>query len=378
MMGERPLPYGGATFHVADALDAIRRQWPVARLESHAVGAGKDLTSDVLWAEPQQPEQWLVLTSGLHGIEGGLGAVMLDLFMREFAPRLDPRTTGIVLVHPVNPWGMRFGRRTNARGVDLNRNFVWDSTGSTPSDRLYDRHSNPEYEGLGLLNPRQPVHSLGRSTLEFGAGLVMGLMRIGPRRLSRATLLGQYADPQGVYFGGHQRQEETKRLAELFERALARSNRVVLLDMHSGYGPRFQMSVVASPLAAEPAAETARRIRYPRVVKATGEEFYAISGDMIDYIYKLREAHYPDRHLFAAAFEFGTFGESFSALLRSLRITILENQAYLNGASDPAGRWIEREWRELYYPSEARWWGSARADARHAFEGILRAEGMLA
>ena len=378
MMSEQPLPHGEATFRVADVLEAIRRQWPVARLESHAVGAGKDMTSDVLWAEPQQPEHWLVLTSGLHGIEGGLGAVMLDLFVREFVPRLDPRTTGIALVHPVNPWGMRFGRRTNASGVDLNRNFVWDSTGSTPSDRLYDRRSNLEYGELGLLNPRRPVHSLGRSTLEFGAGLAIGLMRIGPRRLSRATLLGQYADPQGVYFGGHERQEETKRLAELFERALTCSNRVVLLDMHSGYGPRFQMSVVASPRAPEPAAETARRIRYPRVVKATGEEFYAISGDMIDYIYKLHEARYPDRHLFAAAFEFGTFGGSFSALLRSLRITILENQAYLHGASDSAGRWIQHEWRELYYPGEARWWGCARANARQAFEGILRAEGMVA
>jgi len=93
-MSEQPLPPGEATFRVAEALEAIRRQWPVARLESHAVGAGKDLTSDVLWAEPLQPEHWLVLTSGLHGIEGGLGAVMLDLFVREFAPRLDPRTTG--------------------------------------------------------------------------------------------------------------------------------------------------------------------------------------------------------------------------------------------------------------------------------------------
>jgi hypothetical protein len=32
----------------------------------------------------------------------------------------------------------------------------------------------------------------------------------------------------------------------------------------------------------------------------------------------------------------------------------------------------------LYYPGEARWWGCARANARQAFEGILRAEGMVA
>src|SRR3990172_5611386 len=168
-MSEQPLSPGEATFRVAEALEAIRRQWPVARLESHAVGAGKDLTSDVLWAEPLQPEHWLVLTSGLHGIEGGLGAVMLDLFVREFAPRLDPRTTGIALVHPVNPWGMRFGRRMNASGGDLNRNFVWGSTGSTPAAGWYDRPSILEWGDLGFLNPGRPVHTLGRSALEFGA-----------------------------------------------------------------------------------------------------------------------------------------------------------------------------------------------------------------
>lgn len=377
-MSEVPPPQAEVRFRVADAFEVIRRRWPGARLESHALGTGNDSTSEVLWAEPQQPDHWLVLTSGLHGIEGDLGAVMLDLFVREFAPRLDPRTTGIALVHPVNPWGMRQRRRTNASGVDLNRNFVWDSSGLTPSDRLYDRRVNPDYSDLRFLNPTRPVHSVGRSTLEFGLGLVEGLIRMGPRRLSRATLLGQYSHPRGVYFGGNERQQETKHLAEVSEKALMRSTRVVALDMHSGYGPRYQMTLVASPLAAEPAAETARRIRYPRVVKATGEAFYAISGDMIDYLYKLRDARFADRRLFAAAFEFGTFGESFGALLRSLRISVLENQAHNNGASGSAARWIDREWRELYFPGEARWWAKACADARQAFEGILRAEGVLA
>src|SRR4030067_923001 len=175
MMSEVPPPQAEVRFRVADAFEVIRRRWPGARVGSHALGRGNDLTSEVLWAEPQQPDHWLVLTSGLHGIEGDLGAVMLDLFVREFAPRLDPRTTGIALVQPVNPWGMRRRRRT-----------------------------------------------------------------------SRATLLGQYSHPRGVYFGGNERQQETKHLAKVSEKALMRSTRVVALDMHSGYGPRYQMTLVAS------------------------------------------------------------------------------------------------------------------------------------
>lgn len=377
MGSDRPIPEAEGSARLDEFLETFRRKWPGARLESHRLAGDEDVTTQVLWAEPDRAEHWLVLTGGLHGIEGYLGAEMLDLLVREFVPRLDPRTTGVVIVHPVNPWGMRHRRRTNASGVDLNRNFVWDSTGSTPAEQLFDRRVNPEYASLAFLNPIRPVRGVWRGTLAFGLGLVAGLLRVGPRRLSRATLLGQYVNPRGVYYGGHERQAETQRVAGIFESALARSGRLVVLDMHSGYGPRFQMSVVGSSLAAEPASETAGRIGYPRVVKATSEEFYAISGDMIDYVYRLRDARFPDRRLFAAAFEFGTFGESFAALLRSLRISILENQAHNCGASDSAMRWIEREWRELYFPGEARWWSKARADARQAFEGILRAEGLL-
>ena len=73
-MSEVPPPQAEVRFRVADAFEVIRRRWPGARLESHALGTGNDLTSEVLWAEPQQPDHWLVLTSGLHGIEGDVGA----------------------------------------------------------------------------------------------------------------------------------------------------------------------------------------------------------------------------------------------------------------------------------------------------------------
>jgi hypothetical protein len=190
-------------------------------------------------------------------------------------------------------------------------------------------------------------------------------------------LLGQYADPRGVYFGGRQREQETARLAALLARALDRYAHLVVFDLHSGYGPRYQMSLVASPLVSESASDIAQRIGYPRVVKATGEEFYAISGDMIDFIHRMRAERYATRRLFAAALEFGTFGESFTAVLRSLRITILENQAYWNGTPPRVARWIRSEWLELYFPRAANWWKKARADARQAFEGVLRAEGVL-
>ena len=376
-MKERPLAYRDERERIRRALGECSRRWPHARLESHELDGSSDLTIDALWAEAQQRESLVLLTGGLHGIEGHLGAAMIALFVEEVAPRLDPRTTGLSLIYPVNPWGMQHGRRVNANGVDLNRNFIWDAAGTTSPDEVHDPNANPDYTRLAFLNPRHRVNTVSAGTLEMGLGLIRALMGHGATAVSRATLLGQYADPRGVYFGGHDGQAEKTWVAAFFERALREYKHVVILDLHSGYGPRWQMSLVTSALDREPAAETAKRIGYPRVVKATGEEFYAISGDMIDFAYRMRDARFADRKLFAGAMEFGTFGDSFPALLRSLRITILENQAFWHGASPRVRRWIDQEWLELYFPGEPRWWDKARADARLAFEGVLRAEGML-
>jgi hypothetical protein len=37
---------------------------------------------------------------------------------------------------------------------------------------------------------------------------------------------------------------------------------------------------------------------------------------------------------------------------------------------------VECDFREMFAPSEEAWWAKARQDARQAFAGILRAEGV--
>jgi hypothetical protein len=114
------------------------------------------------------------------------------------------------------------------------------------------------------------------------------------------------------------------------------------------------------------------------VQKIDADEFYAISGDMGVYFYRLRDAEFPDRKLLASGFEFGTFGDSLFALIRSLRITILENQLRQYGArSEAIANAVRKEYGELFYPTEPRWREKALADSRQALEGILRAYGLI-
>ncbi|WP_408008007.1 DUF2817 domain-containing protein [Pseudalkalibacillus sp. A8] len=109
-------------------LDKIRMKWPEAELSTEAIGKEKDNTIDMIYSEARTSnDQVVFLSSGLHGIEGYAGAAMIHLFVEEYLDQIDPETTGICLIHALNPWGMRNLRRVTENNVDLNRNFFYSS-----------------------------------------------------------------------------------------------------------------------------------------------------------------------------------------------------------------------------------------------------------
>ena len=368
-----PATYAASRLRFRSYLDHIRARWPSARMVTRPLPTHHDLTLDWIEAEPlADKEKILVFTLGEHGIEGFVGSAMLHVFMVKFLPLLDPHTTGLALVHAINPWGMHHRRRVNAANVDLNRNFVWN-------ERDLDPTANPDYARIcSYLNPRIPVESSLMSVVSFLGGLVRSSLRIGPRRMKTATLLGQYRFGRGVYFGGETRQPETLAMMEIFKAALETYSQTLLLDIHTGYGPRPALSLVNSVYEKRSSKELKKAFGYRDVVKADPSEFYAIQGDMIDYIYALARSTAPARRLYATSFEFGTFGHSFRSILRALRALIDENSLYWNGAgSDAAEARTRREFSEMFDPSDARWQANAVVKARLAFQGILKAEGFM-
>ncbi len=367
-----PSDYAQSRARFRHQIDRVLARWPAARLDQFAP-YGDDLTIDWISAEAiEQPAQRLIITTGQHGIEAFVGTAMLQLFIDEFLPQLDPRRTGLLLVHAINPWGMQHRRRVNRANVDLNRNFVW-----TPAE--LDAGLNPDYARLnGLLNPSGPIKSWSASQAAFVGRVAQALIMAGAGQLRAASLLGQYRFPHGIYFGGDTLQPETQRTMQLYREHSRDYHQVVHLDLHTGYGPRDQMSLVNSPLEPRSSIELQRAFDYPLVVKADPDQFYAIHGDMIDYVYRLVREEYPAKCLYATTLEFGTYGDSTLAGLRGLRALIMENQLHHHGARHaPERAAIEPEFAELFMPASRDWQAKAQADARQAFGGILRAEGLL-
>jgi hypothetical protein len=346
--------------------------WPAARLSCHSVPYDDDLTIDWISADAlTSKDKLFVLTTAEHGIEGYAGSAMLQLFIDEYLPRFDPQTTGLLLIHAINPWGMKNWKRTNPNNVDLNRNFV-------EGDFATLAGTNPDYPKLAAyLSPQKALGNLALEKLLFFDQTLHQLVLFGPRRVREAALMGQYRMPKGIYFGGQELQPETRVMMDLYRSAFAGYRQIVHLDMHTGYGPRFQMTLVNSPHEKMSAVETTVKYGTPRVAAANPAEFYTMNGDMIDWEYELVKQEFPDAQIFAAACEFGTYGESLLAGVRSLRITIFKNQVNLFGANPAASNWVDQEYRELYLPSEPGWFEKALSDARHTFEGVLKAEGYI-
>jgi predicted deacylase len=364
-----PESYTASRARFIQDFELLRAKWADSRIESSSLKTDASLSIDYAWAEPRRKENLVIISTGLHGIEGYVGSAMLKIFMEEFAPRLNTENTGLLLVHAINPFGMHNRRRYNENNVDINRNFVRDEN--------FDPQGNPDYEPLvPLLNPARPLTNLLFSDIAFISRLLGNIVRLGILRIRQGMLSGQYRHPKGVQFGGQSTQQGARIMRTLFQQAFDSYQQIIHLDMHTGYGPRYQMSFVNSTREPASASELMKSFSYPLIVAATPTDFYTVSGDITEYIYQLRDEKYPAIKLFATCFEFGTFGDSLPAQIRSMRATILENRLFQFGAASESIRnTVRKEYEELFFPTETHWREKAFADCRQALEGVLGACG---
>ena len=368
-----PPTYRDSRTYFRGQLGKIKEIWPSVVLDKYFIDEEKDLSIDWITAEPiKNSEKLVLITTGLHGVEGFIGAAMLDLFIKEYLPVLDPEITGILFVHAVNPWGMANFRRFNRGNVDLNRNFF-----ENPDE--FDVVFNESYLKLDrVLNPRRPLRTFWQEDPIFILNVINNLARFGIRSLREAVMYGQQSNPAGLYFTGREYQPETTWVRNLIDTVFTSYGEVLHLDIHTGYGPSDQMSLVASPSESRSSEKLMNEFYYPLVVKADPEEFYSMQGDMIDWIYQYRQSAFPGIKYFGAACEFGTYGDGTLMETKSLRTMIYINQADQQGTISPeVESRIHAEFVEMYFPNSPTWREKAIMDCRQAFTGVLTAEGYL-
>lgn len=312
----------------------------------------------------------IVLTTGVHGMEGYIGATMLDVFFAEVYPDLNRQNTGVLVVANVNPYGMKYYRRYNENNVDLNRNFIldWDT---------FDLASNKEYPKVDKF--LGPTGKIGNALWhEVGFYLSLGKTAItdGANTISDALLTGQYEYPQGVYYGGNGDESSTVYLKDVFGQCLDSDyENIVHIDIHSGYGPRYNMVIFNSIYETMTEAETQEAFGYDYIIAHDSESFYATTGDTTDFFYRLAEKKQTDAELFSTCFEFGTIGDAFFDTILSLKYTIDENRNHWYPTDNATSAQVVHEnYMELYYPTETAWREKTVADFVAATTGVLKAK----
>jgi len=313
-----------------------------APVERHPVaGQGPDgceLAIDVALVGARNPRRAVVVSSGLHGVEGFFGSAVQLAWLRRLRQGAwsIPGGTLVVLLHVVNPFGFAWRRRTNEDNVDLNRNFLDD-------DETYS--GVPEhYEGVhGLLNPTTPPSRLDA----FRLRAAWAVRRHGMSVLHNAVATGQYEHPGGLFFGGCEAAASTRLVQERFWSWTRAAEEVVHLDLHTGLGAYADYRLLIEPPHVHDLSWYRSRFDPKRVAEVGDDTPYAARGVMGAWLARQARVR---RYRFACL-EFGTYGP-----LRILAALRAENRAhhYSEPGVPEYGR-AKRELVECFYPASGFW-----------------------
>lgn len=364
--------YDDVRDHLLDTIDELKQDGHNVQLSSYAIDEKDGLYIDSVYIPATEKQtNLIVITTGVHGIEGYIGSVMLDVFWEEiYASEINQANTGVLVVANVNPYGMKYHRRYNENNVDLNRNFIIDWN-------TFDVTVNKDYPKVNtFLGPKESIGNIVGHELSFYGSLVKEVIEDGADVISNALLGGQYEAPEGVYYGGNGDEASTKYLKDVFQQTLeSEYENVVHIDVHSGYGPRYNMVIFNSVFETMNEAESVALFGYDNIIAHDSEAFYPTTGDTTDFYYRLHEKLDSDTALFSTCFEFGTIGDSFLDSIISMKYTIEENQNHWYPSNNTTTNEIIKErYQELFYPTEKKWREKTIEDFTTACKGVLKAK----
>ena len=314
-----------------------------ALVEQHQVDIGEggtDLTIDVATVGSRTPRWTVIVTSGVHGVEGFFGsAVQLAWLSHQTADNPPPVDGAVVLIHAVNPYGFARLRRTNEHNIDLNRNFL-DSTDAYAG-------APDGYQTLdAFLNPASPPHRLE----PFRLKALWYIRRYGLPALKRAIAAGQYQFPRGLFFGGHGPASSTRIMRHHLAGWIGGAARAVHVDLHSGLGAHGRYRLLLEESAHSPNVEWYRDTFGSEVVEPRapgGGTAYVATGTVGGWAVK----HIGEtRYRFVCA-EVGTY-----PILRVLGSLRAENRAHFFDRPDSrAHQRSKAELLECFCPRSDRW-----------------------
>jgi hypothetical protein len=322
-----------------------------------------DLTVDWCYIPSNSnQERILVISSGMHGVEGYVGSAVQQLFMDKYLNDSLLETQAILLIHTLNPWGFKYSRRVTESNVDLNRNC-------SLSPDIYTLE-NPGYSALEeLLNPREPLDMSASSRRFFFLKAANVIRKSSMKEVRQAILGGQYSYKTGTWFGGHEQESQVRALVPILRRLLKPYSSVFTIDLHTGYGERGKLHLMSDPATDDVRASLEQVFEGFQIDWGDHEDFYTTTGSFPSFIEQFAEG----KKFMEVTFEFGTLNSLTTiGSMRSLNIMIAENQGYHHGYHGPQDKYhIQDSFIDMYFPHSEAWRSHAIEQSQILFNVLI-------
>lgn len=325
-----------------------------AQLEHHvqvdlAGAQGETLSTDVALLGAAEATSLLILSSGVHGVEGFCGSGCQVALLRDDAllTLARQRRVALLLIHAVNPFGFSHLRRTNEHNVDLNRNFI-DFARPT---------RNPAYAGLhDLMLPAQWPPSADNAQ-----AIASYIAMHGEAAFHEAVTTGQSEFADGLFYSGTAPSWSNEMLRAVLRAHGAGRRRIAWIDVHTGLGRCGHGEKIHAGLPGTfDNLRLARSIWGADVVAAW--EGDSASRQVVGHAVGAVFGECPQAESVGIALEYGTRKTSILDMLRPDQWL----HRYPGMASAEQQAAIKRELRDAFYVDDDEWRGMVSGQCRTA------------
>ncbi|ADB16361.1 conserved hypothetical protein [Pirellula staleyi DSM 6068] len=275
------------------------------------LGGGEPLGIDVAILGSKNPQRTVVVSSGVHGVEGPIGSAVQTAWLRSMKGGSLPSDTRVVLLHALNPVSWLHQRRVHPGNIDLNRNFL------LPGECYSGRPPGWDEVSPWIHPSQMPSIAPGDLGMQI-------LQKFGPRLLGIVPV-GQYDVPEGLFYGGDAPLPVVSVLATSLPNWVGSAQQVIHLDLHSGLGEWCTTELLLCDDASEALRrDAAQRFRRPQLaIKPGGSQLatgavYPTRGGFDRWCVDL----FRDRSYLFVTVEFGTY-----PLAYNLGMLVVENYA---------------------------------------------------
>lgn len=322
-----------------------------------------DLTIDICYIPAQKDSiNLIILSSGVHGVEGFVGHAAQQLFVREFLTPDLVENTGVLLVHGVNPYGFKYARRVTENNVDMNRN-------SPSTESLYETVNDGYPQVYDLVNPTGEADKSTMGNRFFFVTAVNEIRKASMPVLRQAVLQGQYEYSEGLYFGGKEPEPQIDSLRPLFKDYTNPYRKILTLDLHTGYGERGKLHFFPNPLEDEKREKLENLFQGYTIDWGDSDDFYTVTGDFAGFIGITNQG----KEFYPMLLEYGTLNsQTTMGSLKSIHVMILENQGHQHGyASAEDSIRVKQDFLEMYNPQSENWRNHVMKQTKDVFQTIL-------